>query len=335
MPPAPGASPATVIVQAPAIIGELSVGYDHLGTGEDDSELDVDSVASIQAPVTIANSSSTSGKIIADGTVEFTGGSDPSIVHQFDITTDVVGSTGVVKIQSEGDVTALTSSRIGALQIAVDGTFTLQQRPQPPTSGNARLLILGSLFIEKAPTAPEGILDLKDNAMIVDYFEDSPIEDIQQYITFAYDVMGSTHWTTDDILRDGINSSVAAMRTDVGIGYGEATDIFSSFPATWEGQNNVDATSVLVKYTYYGDANLNGSVTLPDFNRLGSNFGESPRRWTEGDFNYDTQVGLPDFNRLAANFGRGDLGPGDGTEGECSEWTAEDLEEYAHQNNWW
>ncbi len=92
----------------------------------------------------------------------------------------------------------------------------------------------------------------------------------------------------------------------------------------------MDNTSVLAKYTYYGDANLNGSVTLPDFNALASNFGGSGLRWAQGDFNYDTSVTLHDFNRLAANFGAGGLGPGDGTEEECSEWSHQDMVDHAY-----
>jgi hypothetical protein len=71
----------------------------------------------------------------------------------------------------------------------------------------------------------------------------------------------------------------------------------------------VDDTAVLVKYTYYGDANLSGGVTLQDFNRLAANFGGSPRRWVHGDFDFDASVTLPDFNRLAENFGFLGLAP--------------------------
>jgi hypothetical protein len=61
---------------------------------------------------------------------------------------------------------------------------------------------------------------------------------------------------------------------------------------------------VLVRYTRYGDADLNGSVNLLDFNRLAANFGTaSGAVWSQGDFNYDGGVNLLDFNRLAGNFG--------------------------------
>ena len=64
-----------------------------------------------------------------------------------------------------------------------------------------------------------------------------------------------------------------------------------------------DGTSVLVKYTRPGDANLDGTINLQDFNRLATNFGGSNKLWSQGDFTYDGLVNLQDFNRLASNFG--------------------------------
>jgi hypothetical protein len=74
------------------------------------------------------------------------------------------------------------------------------------------------------------------------------------------------------------------------------------FPAPFAGEL-VDNSSVLVRYTLYGDTDLNRNVNLDDFNRLATNFGQSPRRWSQGDFDYNNNVNLDDFNRLAANFG--------------------------------
>jgi len=70
-----------------------------------------------------------------------------------------------------------------------------------------------------------------------------------------------------------------------------------------------DATSILVKYTRYGDANLDGIVNLSDFNRLAANFGGSNKIWSQADFTFDGVVNLNDFNRLAGNFGLSAAGP--------------------------
>ena len=58
----------------------------------------------------------------------------------------------------------------------------------------------------------------------------------------------------------------------------------------------------MLRYTYFGDSNLDGTVNALDFNALASNFGGSGKVWIEGDSNYDGTVSSLDFTALAANF---------------------------------
>jgi hypothetical protein len=141
---------------------------------------------------------------------------------------------------------------------------------------------------------------LASGSAIVDYTGGSPVGSIGSQIAGAY--AGGT-W-----LGDGITSSTAASIAGRGVGFAEATDLFTTFPATFAGQS-IDDTSVLLKYTFTGDADLSGGVDLFDFNRLAANFGTTPRRWSQGDFDFDADVDLLDFNALALNFGQGGLSP--------------------------
>jgi len=65
-----------------------------------------------------------------------------------------------------------------------------------------------------------------------------------------------------------------------------------------------DFTQVLVMYTYYGDANLDGQVSFADLNLLITGWENQPPggiedpRWGVGDFNYDGQVSFADLNLL-------------------------------------
>ena len=59
-----------------------------------------------------------------------------------------------------------------------------------------------------------------------------------------------------------------------------------------------------MRYTLYGDANLDRSVDTVDFNLLASNFGGTGKRWSRGDFNYEQSADTVDFNLLAANFSK-------------------------------
>jgi hypothetical protein len=144
-----------------------------------------------------------------------------------------------------------------------------------------------------------GQLDLADNDMVVDYSGASQLASVQTWLTNGYNG-GAWNGTS------GISNSAATPTT--GLGFAEASEVFLSFPATFSGVA-VDNTSVLIKHTFYGDANLDGQVNLADFNKLASNFGQSGRRWAHGDANFDGQVNLFDFNKLASNFGSVGMSP--------------------------
>jgi hypothetical protein len=101
----------------------------------------------------------------------------------------------------------------------------------------------------------------------------------------------------------GINSSTAAASAiGDGVGIAQASDLFNGGGGTIAGIN-LGANDILMRYTLYGDANLDGTVNLIDFNRLASSFGNIGTNWTKGNFNYDNTTNLLDFNLMAANFG--------------------------------
>jgi hypothetical protein len=143
-----------------------------------------------------------------------------------------------------------------------------------------------------------GKLDLADNALILDYTGTSPAASIRSWIS-AGRASGGWDGTT------GLTSSTAAASVGsahpTAIGYAEASNLFSAFPATFFG-NSVDNTSVLVRHTLAGDSDLSGTVDLTDFTFLAANFNATGSSWLQGDYNYDGTVDLTDFTYLATNF---------------------------------
>src|SRR4051794_31461737 len=73
-------------------------------------------------------------------------------------------------------------------------------------------------------------------------------------------------------------------------------------PAQTLGLGPSGATGALIKYTFAGDASLDGKVDLTDFTVLAANFNATTKLWYQGDFNYDQKVDLTDFTLLASNF---------------------------------
>jgi hypothetical protein len=188
-------------------------------------------------------------------------------------------------------------SRVELIEpVASLASLTIQNGASAELTGPAnQVLVTGSLNLSGT-----GALDVRDKAVIVNYSGASPIESIHASLTSGYNAGA---WT-----GTGIHSSAAATTPGTAVGFAEATDLFSTFPATFAGQS-IDNTSILLRHTLNGDTNLDRNTNLIDFNRLATNFGQPPIRWSTGDFNFDTNANLTDFNLMAGQFGNA-LGPG-------------------------
>src|SRR4029079_12412779 len=130
-----------------------------------------------------------------------------------------------------------------------------------------------------------GALNATDNDIVIDYTGASPLNAIRALLTTGYN---GGNWS-----GVGINSFSASVNPqhNTALGYAESSTVFTSFPATFSGQS-VDTTSILINDTAYADATLDGSVTLADFNRLASSFGQNGRNWSDGDNDFDNDVDL-------------------------------------------
>jgi T5SS/PEP-CTERM-associated repeat protein len=224
------------------------------------------------------------------GTVTVTGGTG-----SFGTVTSQFGGYGAgrINVTNGGSFTA-QSIRQSVLNITGNGRATVR-----PDGTDAAVSVVQNLALGGSPGAWEGTLDLSDNDLVIDYDLNSPLLNVANQIRTAYN---GGAWDGTGITSENADA------TNFALGFTESSALFATFPATFSGQS-VDDTAALVKFTRYGDANLDGSVNLQDFNTLAANFGQSNRFWRQGDFNYDGTVNLQDFNRLAANFGLSAAGP--------------------------
>jgi hypothetical protein len=149
------------------------------------------------------------------------------------------------------------------------------------------MLSVGSLLI----TASK--LDLTNNDMILTA---TAATTVGGYITSAFN-HGS--WTGDGLTSNTAQADLTSAHKTA-IGYATASSIGAT---VFDGQL-VAGSDVLVRFTYSGDANLDGTVNALDFNALAGHFGmPATNVWSSGDFNYDGLVNTADFTALAANFG--------------------------------
>jgi autotransporter-associated beta strand protein len=139
-----------------------------------------------------------------------------------------------------------------------------------------------------------GTLDVNNNHIIIAYTGPQAAADalIRGYLVSGY---AGGAWT-----GAGIDSSAVAGSTHYGLGYADGADLNGASPLV----AGLGAGNIEVKYTLYGDANLDGVVNGTDFGILAAHFGDQETAWDAGDFNYDGVVNGSDFGALAANFGQ-------------------------------
>jgi hypothetical protein len=148
-------------------------------------------------------------------------------------------------------------------------------------------------------------IDLADGKATVDYSGTTPAAAIRALL-----ITGRNGGSWDG---EGIQSSSAATvaaSSDVhktGLGYAEASELgISSFAG-----QNIDGSAIVMRYTFMGDANLDGKVNALDFGALATSFGTG-NSWKKGDFNYDSVTNTLDFGALATNFNLALPAPGIG-----------------------
>jgi hypothetical protein len=102
----------------------------------------------------------------------------------------------------------------------------------------------------------------------------------------------------------GITSSTAANNTNADTGVTVVDNALLGL--TDFGGRTVDANSILLKYTYYGDIDQNGQVDADDLTVFASNFGRtSGATQVDGDIDFNGAVNADDLTVFANNFNKG------------------------------
>jgi hypothetical protein len=100
----------------------------------------------------------------------------------------------------------------------------------------------------------------------------------------------------------GITSSAAAASTETSVGYANNASLNLT---EFKGVTGLTTNDVLVKYTYAGDANLDGKVDIGDLGLLAGAWQQSGKVWFDGDFTYNGTVDIGDLGLLAGNWQKG------------------------------
>jgi hypothetical protein len=190
----------------------------------------------------------------------------------------VMGSAHIDGFDGVGSLTIQDSATVSAAhvhqgRIGIGAGATVQIRPNGGNEGTSRT----SLPVFGAGAT----FDVTNNSLIVNYNGPDPIADVRQAI---------------------IDGKIVSSLTDATHRLGVADNAVLNL-SSFGGQNNVFNT-VLVKYTFTGDSNLDGAVDVTDLGALATHW-QGTGGWTDGDFNYDGFVDVSDLGILATNWQRG------------------------------
>ena len=180
---------------------------------------------------------------------------------------------GTLAVNAGTSSVGAATLKVGTLIVGEDGpgTFSI-------TDAGAQVTVSETLHV-----GPQGMIDVTMAGLAVFYDGESPFEEIHASAASGY------HGGAWD--GTGIHSSAAADDpqglTAVGV-----ID---------------DGEKVLVKYTWYGDANLDGVLDTNDYDRINTNWllwtqeglvPEGGFRWAVGDFNYDGTIDTNDYDKI-------------------------------------
>jgi len=239
---------------------------------------------------------------VADASLSMTGGrlTAGSTVNSLP-TTHISGGTATLgAITGTGSLTVGANSGISA---SVSATTLTQASLTIENTGLVTLTGSGVSTVSSLSISGDGTLDLTTGALVVDYTSTSPESQIRNWISNGYN---GALWNGDGIdssvaHNDAVNYQESPYKGNAAIGYGDNSDL---------GRTDIPAKSVLVRFTLYGDADLNGIVDLNDFDDwlygyTGGKDSAGGISWATGDFNYDGIVDLNDFDLWLSGYTSG------------------------------
>jgi autotransporter-associated beta strand protein len=239
----------------------------------------------------------------ANGYIGFTGATggtnDVQAISDFSINTDAstqvltaVGVTNPVSVAASSSAvvqlaptSGYSSGSVGPITIGSGGTLAVSIGTNPAAGVTRGVLTTNSVSFANPGS---GTLDVGANAL-----------DITSQSLASVTAMVASGYHNGNWTGPGITSSAAANDSThlTALGVIQNNESGEVLYTTFEGIS-VGAGDVLVKYTYYGDTNLDGQVDGTDYSRIDNGYLQGLTGWYNGDFNYDGVINGSDYTLI-------------------------------------
>ena len=295
------------------VVSEGAVGFSansHLGAGANVVDLYAGALRYIAA-----------GSQTVDRTINGLGGAIDVAQATGNLTTTGVINGKLTKVGAGTLTLASTTSTISTIE-ASGGTLAIADRirgnavtiaagAQVRLNAGTATSDTGSLTIAGASDAWTGKLDVTDSALV--RHTTGGVARASAYATTLNQARsglaeaGGVFWTGNGIMSSSAASESGGLLTAVGVILNDffaaklpAGPIYTIFEGAVVNQNDI-----LIKYTYFGDADLNGVVNGADYFLIDQAFSARTLNggWLNGDFNYDGKVDGTDYYLIDNAFG--------------------------------
>jgi fibronectin-binding autotransporter adhesin len=199
-----------------------------------------------------------------------------------------ITGAGATTVAAGGSLTAMS---VRQAYFTADGTVTIPQTS--PHNSSASLSVIGQLTLAGSPGAWTGLFDLGNSDLDI---QSGNLATVTNQVAQAYNLAGGAKWN-----GGGITSTAAENDTTHLTALGVIQNDQGGSPV-YTSANTFDGTApgagdILVKYTYFGDANLDGKVDGSDYSLIDAGYAShgALTGWYNGDFNYDGVVDGSDY----------------------------------------
>ena len=258
---------------------------------------------SVNAPVvlSIGNLNTSTGFL---GTIANNAGTNATTVALIKVGTGTLtlggadGYTGGTNI-SAGAITFASPSALpnfSSLTIGSGALATAANHSAGATGIAKNNLFVSTLSVAGTTGSWTGKIDLMNNDMIV---QNGVLSDLTNQAKQGFNA-GAWNGGTGPTGGGLVSSTAAADPTHLtALGVVQNSTGSGTLYSAFDGATYTASTNdVLIKYTYYGDANLDGKVDASDYSLIDSGYLTQATGWYNGDFNYDGVINGSDYTLI-------------------------------------